>query len=145
MANNNNNSLQTLVVKGQITATSNKISEEFKQQKPTKTIYFNAASVEDENKLIEFGLQAYTSKDDNETFFIAKAPAKGIQVWCQGKQLEPLNVEIESPNFKSADGVEIGLAITKGQKMNRDFYRVSAVDVVLESDIEPVEMTNPFE
>lgn len=141
----NNNSLETLTIKGQITATSNRVSEEFRQQTPTKTIYFNAASHEDEKKLIDFGLQAYTSKSDNEMFFIAKAPAKGIQVWCQGEQLEPLKVDIESPNFKSVDGNVIGLAITKGQKMNRDFYRVSAVNVVLESDIEPVEMTNPFE
>lgn len=141
---NQTNELKMVTVKGRITATSNKISAEFKQGVPTKTVYFTADSLEDEQKLVDFGLRKYTT-NDNETFFIAKAPAKGIQVWCQGENKGSLDSSTDAPNLQSANGVTIGLAIAKGQKMNRDFYRVTAVNVVLESDIEIVEATNPFE
>lgn len=138
------NTLQTITTVGFITATSNKVSEEFKQDIPTKTAYIEVQDEKEIAKLESFGLRQYTSKEDGHSFFIIKLPAKGTAVWINGEQKQPLSSSTETPNFKSIDGLPIGLAITKGKNKGNDFFRLSAVNLGSTADIELVEQQNPF-
>ena len=133
--------LKTVVVNGFISATSNKVSDKFPQKNQTKTAYIVPNSPEDAEKLKQFGLHEYGT---DEKFFIVKTPVKGISVWAQGKKLSPLDTSVDTPNFKSTDKGPVGLAITEGENMGNKFYRLTAVNVIQESDIESIEETNPF-
>lgn len=139
-----NNQIQQITTVGYITATSNKVSKDFKQENPTKTIYIEASDPAEEEKLVNFGLTKYTSKEDGKSFFIIKAPVKGIDVWIKGEKHQSLSSSVEEPNFKTVDGLPIGLAITKGQNKGNDFYRLSAVNLGRMDDIELIEAQNPF-
>lgn len=140
--------LQTLIIAGQITATSNRVDGKFKQEIPTKTAYL---SVDQENAeaLKDFGLQEYSSKNEetgeHETFFIVKLPAKGLSVWLNNKKIAVRDSSVETPNFQTVPGLPVGLAIVKGENMGNEFYRLTAVNVTQKEDIFDIEEANPFE
>ena len=140
--------LETLVVAGQITATSNKVDSKFKQEVPTKTAYI---SVDEENAeaLKEFGLQEYSSKNEEtgeeETFFIVKLPAKGVSIWLNKKKVAVRDSSVNTPNFQTVPGLPVGLAILKGENMGNEFYRLTALNVTQKEDIFDIEESNPFE
>ena len=54
--------MENMIVKAQITATSKKQSGDFKQEIPTKTAYVKT-DAENAEKLVDFGLTKYTSRD----------------------------------------------------------------------------------
>ena len=67
----------TVNVPAIITATSNKVSDEFKQETPTKTIYFHVEDPKKAKQLEKFGMTQYTpdteTDPDAKPYFIAKA------------------------------------------------------------------------
>ena len=140
--------MENIIVKGQITATSKKQSEGFKQEVPTKTAYISTDEVN--SKLLEdFGLTLYTSKN-NEDYFIIKFPANLMIYKPNGfgekrPDLSRIEIEgVETNNFKTPDDKLLSLNITKGNHMKNDFFRLQAIRIESEDDIEEIIPENPF-
>lgn len=140
--------MENLVIRGQITATSKKQDGDFKQQTPTKTAYV-AVNETDSQKLIEFGLTQYTSKQ-GEHYFILKFPAEVMVYLPNGMgtkrpDLSQITVDgVETNNFKTVYGKELQFNILKGEHMNNEFYRLQAIRLEDETDIEEMAPENPF-
>ena len=140
--------MENIIVKGQITATSKKQSGYFRQEVPTKTAY--VSTDETNSKLLEdFGLQKYTSKD-NENYFIIKFPANVMVFKPNGfgekrPDLSRNEIEgIETNNFKTPDDKLLPLNIIKGNHKNNDFFRLQAIRIESDDDIEEIKPENPF-
>ena len=71
------NNFQTVTVPAIITATSNKVSDEFKQETPTKTIYLHVPDPKKAEQLEKFGMTQYTPDTETDPeakpYFITKA------------------------------------------------------------------------
>ena len=71
------NKFQSVVVPAIITATTNKVSDEYKQETPTKTIYFHVEDPKKVEQLEKFGMTQYTPDTETDPeakpYFIAKA------------------------------------------------------------------------
>lgn len=141
--------MENIIIKGQITATSKKQSGDFKQEIPTKTAYVSVDS-ENAKKLEDFGLTKYTSKDDQEDYFIIKFPANVMVYQPNGfgekrPDLSQITFEgIETNNFKTPDNKQVQMSILKGNHKNNDFFRLQAIRVESASDIEEIKPENPF-
>ena len=141
--------MENIIIKGKITATSKKQSGDFKQEIPTKTAYVSVDS-ENAKKLEDFGLTKYTSKDDQEDYFIIKFPANVMVYQPNGfgekrPDLSQITFEgIETNNFKTPDNKEVQMSILKGNHKNNDFFRLQAIRVETSSDIEEIKPENPF-
>ena len=136
--------MENVVIKGRITATSNKVDTKFKQENPTKTAYATVADEAEKKKLIDFGLTEYTSKADGLSFFIIKLP-QNVAIYVEGVEgSEPMSGGVETPNFSTVGGKNLSLNIIKGQHMNNDFFRLQAIKIDQSSDIVEVEQGNPF-
>ena len=140
--------MENLIIKGQITATSKKQSGDFRQEVPTKTAYL-ATDKENTEKLIKFGLQKYTSKD-GEDYFIMKFPSNVMIYKPNGygqkrPELSQITFEgIETNNFKTPDDKLLSMNIIKGNHKNNDFFRLQAIRIEDETDIEEIKPENPF-
>lgn len=140
--------MENIIAKGKITATSKKQSGDFKQEVPTKTAY---VSTDETNSklLVDFGLQKYTSKD-GEHYFIIKFPSDVMVYTPNGygqKRPELSRIEVdgtETNNFKTPDGKLLQLNIIKGNHKNNDFFRLQAIRVESDLDIEEILPENPF-
>lgn len=150
--------MDNLVIKGMVTATSKKNNDDdFKQEVPTKTAYVRTDE-ENAKKLVDFGLTKYSSKDDNGDdidFFIIKFP-KNLMVYLPNghgfkrPDLSQIHVKNdigeyeETNNFKTPDDKMLPLNIIKGNHKNNDFFRVQAIRVDTNEDIEQILPENPF-
>src|SRR5699024_11196227 len=72
--------MENLIITGQITATSSKKDDKFKQENPTKMAYVTVTKKEDVEALEAFGATKYTTKEDNRDFFILKVPQSFVVV-----------------------------------------------------------------
>lgn len=141
--------MENLVFEGQITATSKKQGEDFKQEIPTKTAYV-VTDEETAKKLEAFGLQKYTSKEDNGSFFIMKFPFNLMVYLPNGfgekrPDLSQITFEgIETNNFKTPDELPLKMNVIKGNHKNNDFFRLQAIRLENENDIEEIKPENPF-
>lgn len=140
--------MENIIVKAQVTATSKKQSGDFKQEVPTKTAY--VSTDEPNSKLLEsFGLQKYTSKD-GENYFIIKFPSDLMIYLPNGygqKRPDLSRIELDSTetnNFKTPDGKLLQMNIIKGNHKNNDFFRLQAIRIETEEDIEEIKPENPF-
>ena len=141
--------MENLVIQGQITATSKKQDGKFKQEVPTKTAYLKVNEV-NAKQLEEFGLTKYTSKQDNEDYFIVKFP-QNVMVYRpngMGEKRPELSLVNyngeETNNFKTPDGKDLALNILKGENMDNTFFRLQAIRIESDSDIEEIKPENPF-
>ena len=131
-----------------ISTTSNKVGE-FKQEVNTKTVYFNADE-KTAKDLEAFGLTQYTSKENNENFFIVKVADKLRVYFPNGEnqiRRDLSNVELEGQdtlNFKTADDTTVAINIVKGSNKGNDFHRLQAILVETIDDITQIESENPF-
>lgn len=140
-----NTQLKSLNINGIITATSDKQSKDFVSKNPRKTIYVKLDK-ENQEKAEQFGLTGYVSQEDQVRFYPIKASAD-ISLYKLGQKdsfAKISGIADESPNFHS-DGKEVRLALIKGRNVGNDFFRLTAIQVVDENDIQEVEQTNPFE
>jgi len=136
--------MENLVIKGRVTATSNKVDTKFKQENPTKTAYVTVSDEAEKKKLIDFGLTEYTSKQDGLSFFIIKLP-QNVAIFVEGvKGSEQLSGSVETPNFFTVEGKELLLNIIKGENMNNDFFRLQAIRIEQSTDVVILEQVNPF-
>lgn len=135
--------MKDLVITGQITTTSNKQSDKFVAKTPQKTAYLKLDE-ENAKKAEEFGLTKYTSKENNEDFFMVKVVTNLRAYYDNSRNYDKLETGVDSPNFKTKDGKEIGLALVQGENLGNVFYRLSAIKISESSDIETIEAENPF-
>lgn len=138
--------MENIILKGQVTATSNKVDGKFKQDKPSKTAYLVIAE-EDKQKAIDFGLSEYTSKEDGNSFFITKLPQQ-VAIYVEGvKTLTPekMSGSVDTPNFMTDPEKMLNLNIIKGENMGNAFYRLQAIQIKSTTDIISIEQENPFE
>ena len=136
---------------GKISATSNKVSEDFKQETPTKTVYIVPKDKKEIEKLEKFGLPIYTPKEKGaESYTIVKS-TKNVKHYKSVKDEAPqkmiMTVEDENgqtiPNFYTEGNVILNITKVKAQKGKNDFYRLTAILAPVGTIIE-VEATNPF-
>ena len=154
MTKQKNSQFTSVIVSAKISATSNKQDSDFKQEKPSKTVYFQTKTKEDVKKLIDLGLTQYTS-EDKEPFFVVKAKAE-MPVYFKDsdekimknmsiKTVNPQTMEEETnPNIYTEDFIVLNIVIIKAPKGKNDFYRISAMQVTDIEQFIKVEQTNPF-
>ena len=137
--------MKNIIAYGEITATSKKQGE-FIQENPTKTAYLkvNEATAKD---LEKFGLTEYTSKN-GERFFAIKFVHKLQAYFGTAEDMQAMDFSesagVESNNFKTVDGIPVGLNIIKGENKGNEFYRIQALLLNKMEDLEEVKPTNPF-
>ena len=141
--------MQNLVIEAIITATSKKQDGEFAQAVPTKTAYLKAD--ETNAKLLEdFGLTRYTSKEDKEDYFIVKFPQTVVLYYPNGlgERRPDLSLvthnDVETNNFRTPEDKPLKLNILKGENKGNIFYRLQAILVDTDEDIEEIKPENPF-
>lgn len=124
--------------RGIITGTSNKVSTEFENDNPRKSIY---VKVDQENakKLVAQGLKQYITKDKEE-FFVMKLSEK-VGVWVNDEKIE-MDTSINSPNFLT--NFAVAIACLKGRNKGNDYIRVFGIGLKTLADITILEETNPF-
>lgn len=136
---------------GKISATSNKVSEDFKQETPTKTIYIVPKDKKEIKKLEKFGLPLYTPKEKgSESYTIVKS-TKTVKYYKSVKDEAPqkmiMTVEDENgqtvPNLYTEENIILNITKVKAQKGKNDFYRLTAILAPVGTILE-VEATNPF-
>lgn len=133
----NNLRPESFTFKGIITGTSNKVSEEFKNDSPRKTAY---VKVDATNKKIleDNGLRMYTSKEGDD-FFIIKFSER-ISAWV-GKDSVEIATHVGTDNFNTE---EINIACIKGKSKGNNYIRIYALGLESMEDIQVVERENPF-
>lgn len=132
-----------------ITTTSNKQSEEFKAETPSKTAYLHVDK-ETEQKLIDFGMRKYTPKKPNEEtgeiedYFVVKLTQNVKLYKNTDKKAKPteLSCAITEPNFLTDEPLEMN--IIQGEKANNKFFRLNAIKVNRGNNIQLLEASNPF-
>ena len=152
------NNFQTVTVPAIITATSNKVSSEFKQETPTKTIYFHVPDPKKAEQLEKFGMTQYTpdteTDPDAKPYFIAKA-TKTVRLFTdRTTHVEKLfsvdlfdedtGLPIPNPNVYTDEIVHLAIIKVKGGKGKNDFYRVNAILLPTLDTLKEVEAVNPF-
>lgn len=142
----NKPALLNVVVKGQVSATSNKVDNRFKNEDPTKTAYLIVNDPVEVQKLIDFGLTQYSSKTDDTKFFIVKLP-KEVAIYIKGADGNPpekYSGRLDSPNFSTVEGKDLNLNIIQGENTGNKFFRLQAIQIEETSDFIEVQQTNPF-
>lgn len=134
--------MENVIINGRISATSNKVDGEFKQEVPTKTAYVEVTNDTDRATLTKLGMTEYTSKSDDVNFYIIKLP-KQVSIF-KGNEMHKISGGVKTPNFKTPDDKELKFNIIKGNNKGNDFFRLQAVLVDEYSDIEEIQMENPF-
>ena len=134
--------MENLIITGQITATSSKKDDKFKQENLTKTAYVTVTKKEDVEALEAFGATKYTTKEDNRDFFILKVPQSFVVV--KGNEMKRLDGTLSSPNFRTKEDKEFKFNIIKSEKMGNEFLRLQAVLVEDFKEVELIQMSNPF-
>lgn len=136
--------LTTLNVNVKITATSDK--QKFRNDNPRKSIYFTADE-QTQQRLNNFGLRPYKSKEDETIFYIAQA-AQRIQLFDLNNENYATisGVAEDAVNFHS-DGNEVRVALVKGksQQFGNEFIRLTAIKTSDPDHIIEVAAINPFE
>ena len=152
---------ETVIVKAQITATSNKSDGKYKQKVSTKTVYI-VPETEEAKKLIDFGLTLYipdTEKDkDVKPYFIVKA-TKLVKFYTSkedyeevffGTEVEDVDAETgeittkKALNFNTTEPVHLAIMFVEGGDNGNDFYRLNAIMHKDRSILQEVQPVNPF-
>ena len=148
------NTFTTIITKAIITATSNKVSDDFKQDIPTKTIYFTVPDEKKIKQLQELGMTMYTPEEEGSpNYFICKA-TKFVKIYTNRyyyfekdfgvTTIKEDGSEIKIPNLKTDEPIYLSIVKVKASKGKNDFFRVNAI---LTDDITKlIEVTqdNPF-
>ena len=131
--------MQNLIITGKINTTSNRQDDRFKQDNPTKTAYITVIE-SDVQKLKDFGLTEYTTRDGKENFFIIKLP-QDLSV-VKGNKMFKISGSTDTPNIKTSKDLKMN--IIQGENKGNKFYRLQAVQVDEYTDVEFIRQENPF-
>mgnify|MGYP006961860080 CR=1 FL=1 len=123
-----------------ISSTSKK-EKEFKSNR--LTAYIVPASEDEKNKMVEFGLNPYTSTDD-ETFFIMKTSAKIRLYMDNSNGYVELDGTDQGDLFKTKPNETVKINVIVGENKGNRFYRLQSI---LDTDnvITKIESENPFD
>lgn len=123
-----------------ISSTSKK-EKEFKSNR--LTAYIVPADEQEKNKMIEFGLNPYTSSDD-ETFFIMKTSAKIRLYMDNSNGYVELDGTDQGDLFKTKPNETVKINVIVGENKGNKFYRLQSI---LDTDnvITKIESENPFD
>lgn len=153
---------ETVIVKAQITATSNKSDGKYKQKKPTKTVYLVPESEAESQKLIDFGLTQYTPDTEKDKsakpYFIIKATEfvkfytsqEGFEEIYFGTEIEDVNTETgeitvkKALNYTTAEPVYLAIMFIEGGDNGNDFYRLNSIMHKDREILQEVQPVNPF-
>lgn len=131
--------MQNIIITGKINTTSNRNDDRFSQDNPTKTAYITVIE-SDVQKLKDFGLTEYTTRDGKENFFIIKLPQELTLV--KGNKMTRLSGATDTPNLKTNKDMKMN--IIQGENRGNKFYRLQAIQVDDYTDVEFIRQENPF-
>lgn len=124
-----------------ITATSKKDNGAFKSDR--LTAYLVPVDSAEEKRMIDFGMNAYTSSN-GEKFFIVKTSEKVAIYTDATNNYYPLGGTKEDKLFKTKEGQDVLVNIILGENKGNDFYRLQAIKDT-NNALEDIESTNPFD
>ena len=131
------NTFITIIAKAIITATSNKVSDDFKQENPTKTIYFTVQDEQKIKQLKELGMTMYTPEEEGApNYFICKA-TKFVKIYTNRDDyfekdfgvttIKEDGTEMKNPNLKTDEPIYLSIVKVKAPKGKNDFFRLNAI------------------
>ena len=123
-----------------ISSTSKK-EKEFKSNR--LTAYIVPASEDEKNKMVEFGLNPYTSTDD-ETFFIMKTSAKIRLYMDNSNGYVELDGTDQGDLFKTKPNETVKINVIVGENKGNKFYRLQSI-LDKNNAITKIESENPFD
>ena len=150
-----NEQFTTVITPAYITATSNKVSKDFAQETPTKTVYFTTKDKKKLQELQDLGLTLYTPEDKSDAYFIVKA-TKSVKMYKRDNSMTEVDFKVEKinpetgeietiPNYYTDTIVYLAITKVKADKGRSDFYRLTSILVDDFEDLKEVEQRNPFE
>ena len=101
------------------------------------------ANEEQEKKMIEFGMNKYTSKD-NESFFVVKTSEKVALYTDDSNNYFLLGGTKEDKLFRTKDGQSVLVNIITSESKGNKFYRLQAIKDT-NNALEDIESQNPFD
>lgn len=143
--------MENIVVNVMIAATSNKISDRYKRDVYTKTVFLQADSKN--SKLLEdFGLRKYTSTKDNTEFYQLQCSRDVLVYTTQDPKEEPITLccvvkDVNHPeleptcNFNSNEEI-VSVNIIRAENSGNNFVRLQAI--MAPNGITFVKPQNPF-
>lgn len=123
-----------------ISSTSKK-EKEFKSNR--LTAYIVPANEQEKNKMVEFGLNLYTSSDD-ETFFIMKTSAKIRLYMDNSNGYVELDGTDQGDLFKTKPNETVKINVIVGENKGNKFYRLQSI-LDTNNVITKIESENPFD
>ncbi len=150
-----NEQFTTVITPAYITATSNKVSKDFLQEVPTKTVYFTTKDKKKLQELQDLGLTLYTPEDKSDDYFIVKA-TKSVKMYKRDNSMIDVDFKVDNinpdtgeiepvPNYYTDTLVYLAITKVKADKGRSDFYRLTSILVDEFEDLKEVEQRNPFE
>lgn len=124
-----------------ISATSKKDNGAFKSDR--LTAYLVPVDSAEEKRMIDFGMNAYTSSN-GEKFFIVKTSEKVALYTDATNNYYPLGGTKDDKLFKTKEGQDVLVNIILGENKGNDFYRLQAIKDTSNA-LEDIESTNPFD
>ena len=124
-----------------ISAMSKKDNGQFKSDR--LSVFLVPVNEEQEKNMIEFGLNKYTSKD-NESFFVVKTSEKIALYTDNSNDYFPLGGTKEDKLFKTKDGQSVLVNIITSESKGNKFYRLQAIKDA-NNALEDIESKNPFD
>ena len=124
-----------------ISAMSKKDNGQFKSDR--LSVFLVPVNEEQEKNMIEFGLNKYTSKD-NESFFVVKTSEKIALYTDNSNNYFPLGGTKEDKLFKTKDGQSVLVNIITSESKGNKFYRLQAIKDT-NNALEDIESKNPFD
>lgn len=124
-----------------ISAMSKKDSGQFKSDR--LSAFLVPVNEEQEKKMIDFGMNKYTSKD-GESFFVVKTSEKVALYTDDSNNYFPLGGTREDKLFKTKDSQSVLVNIITSESKGNKFYRLQAIKDV-NNALEDIESQNPFD
>ena len=124
-----------------ISAMSKKDNGQFKSDR--LSVFLVPVNEEQEKNMIDFGLNKYTSKD-NESFFVVKTSEKIALYTDNSNDYFPLGGTKEDKLFKTKDGQSVLVNIITSESKGNKFYRLQAIKDA-NNALEDIESKNPFD
>lgn len=133
--------MENKVFEVEISAMSKKDNGQFKSDR--LSVFLVPVNEEQEKKMIEFGMNRYTSKD-GESFFVVKTSEKVALYTDDTNNYFPLGGTKEDKLFKTKDNQSVLVNIITSESKGNKFYRLQAIKDT-NNALEDIESKNPFD
>lgn len=133
--------MENCVFEVMISAMSKKDNGQFKSDR--LSVFLVPVDEEQEKKMINFGMNKYTSKD-GDSFFVVKTSEKIALYTDNSNNYFPLGGTKEDKLFRTKDGQSVLVNIIKSESKGNKFYRLQAIKDS-NNALEDIESKNPFD